>query len=196
MRSHRQSKGLKQVAHLGLNVCIMETNLTLVFRFWSTSSFPASARMGLITYFLKTNNAVVSRFPKYSLDGFAHILCLFAHIRPVRLCGNDKAFIRYLLGVGFIMSLSERIRESLVEQQREDVLLVIVCIHQSAQDGRRASQEGFEFGLGQAVNRQVLFPRQFHRLFEQRVSIVNERRPKFLYIRRNFFNVSVLFGKQ
>ena len=37
-------------------------------------------------------------------------------------------------------------------QEREDVLLVIARVHQSAQDGRRAPQVGFEFGLGQAVS--------------------------------------------
>ena len=78
----------------------------------------------------------------------------------MRLGWDDKALIRHLLGVVFILCLCQRfgivriphIRESLVEQQREDVLLVIARVHQSAQDGRRAPQVGFEFGLGQAVS--------------------------------------------
>ncbi len=74
--------------------------------------------------------------------------------------GDDEAFVCHASGVEHVTGFLERlgillvphVRETLVEQQREDELLVIAGIHQSAQDGGGAPQVGFEFRQGETFS--------------------------------------------
>ena len=93
------------------------------------------------------------------LEGAADILGGLAHLAPVGLGRNLEAVVlrevgELLVPTGFrqrgLRLLVEDVAEALVEQQREDELLVVARVDGAAQERGRAPQVGFELLLGDA----------------------------------------------
>ena len=86
------------------------------------------------------------------LDRLADIARMAAHLIPMRAVRDDKTVIGRGAGIGRVAGFGKDgsiflipdIRDTLVEEQGEDILLVIPGFHQATQNNRRAPQIGFQ----------------------------------------------------
>ena len=91
--------------------------------------------------------------PQGILDGLAHVLDLGAGGLPVSVLRDLEAVLFgqrgvFLIAAGFLQRIGQflviHVAQALVEQQREDELLVVPGVDVAAQQGGRAPEVGFE----------------------------------------------------